>query len=246
MICSISDDNKEKLFDFLVDHLDNVVDTKAPFSLKGLVASVYKDFGKDVPSDQALSFAHQTPTYLRELITSDPDFLEYLASDIKDIVELQKKFDSATPLVTVSEYIKDVVTIDVKTSINVIKSISNNPGFTTVPQDDEFNNEEVNTNKIKESIAFDAKPRTVNSTTGSEADTKGIPYADRAPRYAFIRHVLNLMFKDNIQDSRDLPLVPGGIMLTAMTAKMLGKDKPSAVPNDQVIVVITEIGRAHV
>ena len=90
MICPISDENRDKLKLFIVDKLEDLLDQKAPLSMQGLMASVYTEFGKEVDSDQALSFVQQAPTIIREMIRVDDAYLEQFASNLPEIIELQK------------------------------------------------------------------------------------------------------------------------------------------------------------
>ena len=240
MICPISDENRDKLKLFIVDKLEDLLDQKAPLSMQGLMASVYTEFGKEVDSDQALSFVQQAPTIIREMIRVDDAYLEQFASNLPEIIELQKKLDTSNPLKTVADYLTGVLGVPLRVVEKVQRQITAKKGYSTLPQDSQLEDPQAITSRIKEDIAFNAMPSDPNSTTGSEVDSRGVPYTDRIQRYAFIRHILKELTKPNITDSTDLPIIEGGIRLSAMLASRLGKYKPASIDANTVMMVVTD------
>lgn len=240
MICPISNENRDNLKSFVIDKLEDLLDQKAPLSVKGLMASVYTEFGKDVPSDQALSFVQQVPSILREFMRSDDLYQENFASNLQEIISLQKQLDTDTPLKSVADYLRESLGIQAKVVIKVNQQVSSKAGFTTVPQDNQFEDPQASTLKIKQDIAFNAMPSNPNSTTGSEVDSRGVPYPERVQRYRFIRTILEKFSKGEVVESTELSLVPGGIRLSAMSAYKLGAYKPAGINEKDVIMVITD------
>jgi hypothetical protein len=240
MICPISNENLKNLKVFVIDKLEDSLNQQAPLSVKGLMASVYNEFGKDVPSDQALSFVQQVPTILRELMKADDAYQEGFASNLPEIISIQKQLDTDTPLKSVVDYLKDTLGISPAVLEKVEQSIASKAGFTTIPQDEEFYDPSVVAQKERSEISFLAKPSNPNSTTGSEVDPQGVPYPDRIHRYKFIRTVLAEILKGNIVDSTESSMVEGGIRLTAMAAAKLGKFKPAGMKDTDAVMVITD------
>jgi len=197
-----------------------------PIDIKNYLSQFYNDrIAGDQSIERATTFVQLIPKKLDELTNLYPELKPYIEKNIglSNLFNLAQQFDQ--DLDNVSSYLgtavgdvtkRDIVVKDTAASVQ-------NTGYSDKPLSPPKRNKRL-------------KPDHVNATTGQE---EGATEEARV-RYSFLRKILRILSAPKSQgDSRNLDIVPGGLMLTLMHS-----NKIEGAKGDTVFVVTDRNGNA--